>query len=81
MDADSEALIAVVGMAGRFPGAPDVDRFWRNLCDRVESVQVHVAATADGTGEYHSGYGVLDDAEMFDAPFFGYPPREALVLA
>ena len=25
-------LIAVVGMAGRFPGAPDIETFWENLC-------------------------------------------------
>lgn len=30
--------IAVVGMAGRFPGAPDVDALWRNVRDGVESV-------------------------------------------
>ena len=31
--------IAIVGMAGRFPGAPDVDTFWSNLCAGVESVR------------------------------------------
>ncbi|MDG4773091.1 type I polyketide synthase [Solwaraspora sp. WMMD792] len=80
MDADIDALVAVVGLAGRFPGAPDVDWFWRNVCDGVESVQIHTATTADGTGEHYSGYGVLDDGEMFDAAFFGYPPGEALVI-
>ncbi|MEX5636139.1 type I polyketide synthase [Parafrankia sp. FMc2] len=80
MDTDNDALVAVVGLAGRFPGAPDVDRFWRNICDGVESVRLRIAPAADGTGEHYSGYGVLDDAEMFDAPFFGYPPREALVI-
>ena len=30
--------IAIVGMAGRFPGAADVDEFWRNLRDGVESI-------------------------------------------
>src|SRR6185312_12333459 len=33
-----EADIAIVGMSGRFPGADNVDAFWRNLCDGVESV-------------------------------------------
>ena len=32
--------IAVIGMAGRFPGARDVDGFWRNLRDGVESIAV-----------------------------------------
>ena len=30
--------IAIVGMAGRFPGADDVDAFWRNVQGGVESV-------------------------------------------
>ncbi len=30
--------VAVIGMAGRFPGAPDLDTFWRNLRDGVESI-------------------------------------------
>ena len=31
--------IAIVGMAGRFPGARNVDEFWRNLRDgRLEPV-------------------------------------------
>jgi acyl transferase domain-containing protein len=30
--------IAVIGMAGRFPGARDLDQFWRNLRDGVESI-------------------------------------------
>lgn len=31
--------IAVIGMAGRFPGADDIDRFWANIRDGVESVK------------------------------------------
>ena len=31
--------VAVVGMAGRFPGAGSVGEFWRNLCGGVESVR------------------------------------------
>src|SRR5439155_22108595 len=30
--------VAVIGLAGRFPGAEDIEHFWRNLCDGVESV-------------------------------------------
>lgn len=30
--------IAIIGVAGRFPGAQDVDAFWQNLRDRVESI-------------------------------------------
>ncbi len=31
--------IAIVGMAGRFPGAASVDQFWANLRDGVESIR------------------------------------------
>lgn len=30
--------VAIVGMAGRFPGAKNVDEFWRNLRDGTESI-------------------------------------------
>ena len=33
--------IAIVGMAARLPGATNPDKFWRNLCDGVESVQFY----------------------------------------
>ena len=30
--------IAIVGMRARFPGADDLDDFWRNLAEGVESI-------------------------------------------
>jgi len=30
--------VAVIGMAGRFPRARNVDEFWRNLRDGVEAI-------------------------------------------
>jgi acyl transferase domain-containing protein len=81
--------IAVVGMAGRFPGAPDLDRFWRNLRDGVESITVFSAEDLVRAGEgrerlddpgYVRARPVLDDVELFDAAFFGFTPREAEVL-
>ncbi|MBB3643402.1 type I polyketide synthase [Variovorax atrisoli] len=81
--------IAIVGMAGRFPGADDVDTFWRNVRDGVESV-------AGFTDEQLRARGIsqelLDDPayvkagvqfkgfDQFDAGFFGYSPREAEYL-
>ena len=32
--------IAIIGMAGRFPGAADIETFWKNLCDGHESIRV-----------------------------------------
>ena len=42
--------IAIIGMAGRFPGAPDVDAFWQNLCNGVESVRFFNRGTTEVFG-------------------------------
>ncbi|MES4909626.1 beta-ketoacyl synthase N-terminal-like domain-containing protein, partial [Streptomyces sp. NPDC000395] len=34
----ADSGVAIVGMAGRFPGAADLDEYWRNLRDGVESI-------------------------------------------
>jgi len=81
--------IAIVGMAGRFPGAKNVAEFWRNVRDGVESISFFTdeelaAAGLDGEMLAHPNYvraaGVIDDIEMFAAPFFGINPREAEVI-
>jgi phthiocerol/phenolphthiocerol synthesis type-I polyketide synthase E len=81
--------IAVVGMAGRFPGAPDLDAFWDNLVRGVESIvfftsEELAAAGVDpelaGRPDYVPAAGLLDGADRFDAELFGYSPREAALL-
>jgi acyl transferase domain-containing protein len=81
--------IAIISMAGRFPGAPDVDQFWRNLRDGVESVSFVTdddlrAGGFDPALAKHSRYvrsaAVLQDADLFDATFFGINPREAQIM-
>lgn len=81
--------IAVVGMAGRFPGAQTLEGFWRNLAGGVESVArfspeelraqgVDPSLVADPN--YVGAGGVLDDIDRFDAPFFGFSAREAEIM-
>jgi amino acid adenylation domain-containing protein/thioester reductase-like protein len=81
--------VAIVGMAGRFPGAPDLAAFWENLRAGVESVVRLSEADLEAEGialerfrrpEYVPAHGVLQDVELFDAPFFGIPPREAELM-
>ena len=84
-----EYEIAVVGMAGRFPGARNVDEFWRRLCDGDELVSFFSGeelsrrgvdrATLDDA-HYVRAEAVLEDVELFDASFFGFTPREAKTL-
>ncbi|MFI6225934.1 SDR family NAD(P)-dependent oxidoreductase [Micromonospora echinospora] len=80
--------IAVIGMAGRFPGAADIDQFWRNLSDGVESISRFTEAELLAAGEdpariadpaYVNARPVLADVADFDAEFFGFGPREATV--
>jgi amino acid adenylation domain-containing protein len=81
--------IAIVGMAGRFPGADSVAELWRNLAAGVESIahpgeEELLAAGVDPEELRHPAYvracGALAGADLFDAAFFGFSPREAEVL-
>src|SRR5437763_4637690 len=78
--------IAVIGMSGRFPGARDLEQFWNNLRDGVESISTFVDselefASGDASHAHDPNYvkkrAILNDVESFDAAFFGYTPREA----
>ncbi|KPL00355.1 MAG: hypothetical protein AMK75_05635, partial [Planctomycetes bacterium SM23_65] len=80
--------IAVIGMAGRFPGANSIEAFWENLRNGVESItqfsdsEVRCSILNPGESEdpdYVRAGGVLDGVELFDASFFGLSAREAEV--
>lgn len=81
--------IAIVGMAGRFPGADDLDAFWRNVQGGVESVSRFTDDELRARGvpqsllddpEYVKAGVAFDGFDQFDAGFFGYTPREAETL-
>jgi acyl transferase domain-containing protein/aryl carrier-like protein len=81
--------IAIVGMAGRFPGADSVDALWRNVREGVESVarfsdeelRKRGVSQAQLDDPAYVKTGVpFEGAELFDASFFGYSPREAAQL-
>jgi phthiocerol/phenolphthiocerol synthesis type-I polyketide synthase E len=78
MTDDGATFLAVIGMACRFPGAADCDELWANLAAGVESISFFPAE--EGANGYLPACGVLDEPDRFDAAFFGYSPREALVL-
>jgi acyl transferase domain-containing protein len=86
MSAETDFLaqsIAVVGMAGRFPGAPNLDAFWDNLKNGVESITRFSPEELDAPSEllhdprYVRARAILPDVDLFDADFFGIHPREA----
>ncbi|MEP7308965.1 MAG: beta-ketoacyl synthase N-terminal-like domain-containing protein [Acidobacteriota bacterium] len=81
--------IAIVGMSGRFPGAPDLDAFWRNLREGVESItffgdeelqRQRIDRARLGNPNFVAAKSHLDDQELFDAGFFGYSPQEAELI-
>jgi acyl transferase domain-containing protein/acyl carrier protein len=81
--------VAIIGMAGRFPGADDLETFWDILRSGRETI-THFSdddLRAAGFPEELLAYpglvksaGKLNDVQHFDAGFFGYSPREAEVL-
>ncbi|HYH45635.1 MAG TPA: polyketide synthase, partial [Thermoanaerobaculia bacterium] len=78
--------IAIIGMAGRFPGAADVEQLWSNLRQGTESIRFFDAAELEASlvgqpdpadpGFVRAG-GVLDGIDELDAAFFDFNPREA----
>jgi phthiocerol/phenolphthiocerol synthesis type-I polyketide synthase E len=78
--------IAVVGMAGRFPGADSVSAFWNNLLRGEESIVTlsEDELIAAGVGEkslanhaYVKRAALLNGIDEFDADFFGFTPQAA----
>jgi acyl transferase domain-containing protein/acyl carrier protein len=76
--------IAIIGMAGRFPGAEHVGQFWENLKNGIESIGFFSDEELLESGlepelVKNSGYvkakGLLEEIEYFDAHFFEYLPH------
>jgi amino acid adenylation domain-containing protein len=77
--------IAIIGMAGRFPGAPDVAAFQANLLGGHDSISHFSEAELEdrfseqerADPSFVRARGIVEDVEAFDAAFFGMKPREA----
>ncbi|WP_338895252.1 beta-ketoacyl synthase N-terminal-like domain-containing protein [Streptomyces sp. TG1A-60] len=81
--------VAVIGMAARFPGADDVDAFWKNLAAGREAVrpvtdEEFLAAGGDPKDLDDPALirmaSVVEGIDLFDADFFGMSPTEAAVV-
>lgn len=86
---DDLPAVAVIGMAGRFPGADDLDAFWDNLAAGRESVrpvtdEEFLAAGGDPRDLDDPALirmaSVVEGIDRFDSGFFGYSPAEAAVV-
>lgn len=87
--AGASADVAIIGIAGRFPGAKNTDEFWQNLQDGVESIidineddlrLSGLDASLLSQQDYVSRCAPLENIEDFDAEFFGYSPREVEIM-
>jgi len=81
--------IAIVGMSGRFPGANNIEEFWQNIQNKVESISffsnddladLNLDAEVLNDPNYVKAAPILPDIEHFDARFFGYSPKEAELI-
>ncbi len=81
--------IAIIGLAGRFPGAKNIGEFWQNLQTGQESISFFSDNELEAAGieteifknpQYIKAGGILKDIDLFDAGFFGFTPREAEIM-
>ncbi len=86
---DEASAIAIVGMAGRFPQAADVETFWANIRDGKECLTTYTDAELEEAGvdpallrqpNYIKVGGPLEGMDEFDAGFFGFSPRDASIM-
>lgn len=81
--------IAIIAVAGKFPGTKDIESFWHNLRDGVESISrltdeelIKSGVSLDllNNPNYVKSSAVISDIELFDANFFGYSAKEAELI-
>jgi len=87
-DRNSNSDIAVIGMAGRFPGANTIDEFWSMLTEGREGISFFsdaeldpsIPASVKNDPDYVKARGLIEKADEFDAEFFGFNPRAAELM-
>jgi len=89
LEQDITLDVAIIGMVCRVPGAKNIDEFWTNLSNGVESISIltdedlqalGIDATMYNSPQYVKAAPILQDVEYFDANFFSFSPREAEVM-
>jgi phthiocerol/phenolphthiocerol synthesis type-I polyketide synthase E len=88
-DSNHNSAIAIIGMSCRVPKAKNIDEFWQNLRDGVESISFFSAQELESEGiepsllnnpSYVKASSILSDIELFDASFFDFNPRKAEIM-
>ena len=86
-DSTGKGEIAVIGMAGQFPGAENIDAFWENLIDEKDVSKIYPKEYLDHENYYRENKqtgksycnrgGILEYRDSFDPLFFHISPRDA----
>ena len=84
----ANADIAIIGMAGRFPGAKNIEEFWDLLVEgregtsffTADEIDVSIPSNIKNDPAYVKARGLIDGADEFDAAFFGFNPRSAELM-
>ena len=85
---ENSESIAIIGMAGCFPGAGNCEELWSNLCLGIESITFFSESDLDPSidnailthPDYVKARGTIDEVDKFDASFFKISPREAQMM-
>ncbi len=81
--------IAIIGMAGRFPGSKNVNELWKNLCEgknlithftKEELLEQGIPEVFIDDPNYVKARGIIEDVDKFDADLFGFYPKEIEAL-
>jgi acyl transferase domain-containing protein len=79
-DLQAPEAVAVIGMAGRFPGAQNPDEFWQNLMAGKDGITRFPGRTEADGSKYVGARSMFENPDQFDASFFGIYPKEAELM-
>jgi amino acid adenylation domain-containing protein len=88
LDIDPQEPIAIIGMAGKFPGANTIEELWEVLRTGKETTSFFRAEELDASlpedlvndPDYIKARGIISNADLFDADFFGINPKLAELM-
>jgi len=89
--ADEPFEVAVIGLAGRYPQARNLEEFWQVLCEGRDCISeippqrwdhaLYYSADEDAPGKTYARWGgFIDGVDEFDPGFFNISPREAAIM-
>ncbi len=81
--------IAIIGMAGKYPGSENIQQFWNHLVKGDELIHFYsnqelrdlgVLEETFNAENFVGAQSILESSENFDYAFFGYSKQEAMMM-